>query len=176
MKTAAMALLLLMLSACAGVNIRPISTEQEKAAHSGDSSVQGYIVYAPLILFSVGETEVCTKPLPKDQTCPADAIRRVCGVGSPIVIPDFSKPFAVDIQTGLGKAGADIQIADGWRLTGVKDSSDNTALLTLLQKAVGVSIAATEAGCAELAGLYRWKIDPNARDTKPSLERVFPAR
>lgn len=176
MKTAAVVLLQLMLSACAGVTIRPISTQQESAAHSGDSSVRGYIVYAPLILFSVGETEVCTKGPPNNQSCPADAIRRVCGVGSPIVIPDFSKPFAVDIQSGLGKAGTDVQIADGWRLTGVKDSSDNTALLTLLQKAVGVSIAPTEAGCAELAGLYRWKIDPNTREAKPSLERIFPAR
>ncbi|HJY76707.1 MAG TPA: hypothetical protein VKE95_08750, partial [Burkholderiales bacterium] len=151
----------------------PISTQQEKAAHSGDSSVRGYIVYAPQVVFSVGEADVCTQPL-QNGKCPDGATRRLCVVGNPIVLPDFSKPFAVDIQSGLGKAGADVQIADGWRLTGVKDTSDNTALLTLLQKAAGLPLASTDKGCGEVAGLYRWKTDATPEAT-PSLERVFPA-
>ena len=168
MKTAAMALLLLMLSACAGVTITPISAQQERAAHSGGSSISGYIVYAPIIVFNVGETEVCTKVLQKDEACPANSIKRICAVGNPMVLPDYSKPFSVEIQTGLGKAGADIQIADGWRLTGVKDNSDNTALLGFLQKAIGMSVAPADAACKD-AGLYRWTTGET-----PTLEKLFP--
>jgi len=35
----------------------------------------------------------------------------------------------IDIKSGIGKAGADITIIDGWRLGSVKDNSDNTAML-----------------------------------------------
>jgi len=41
----------------------------------------------------------------------------------------IQKPYLIDVKSGLGKAGTDVTIIDGWRLGNVKDNSDNTAIL-----------------------------------------------
>ena len=146
------------LGGCAGVSIDPISADKAGKAHSQDGAVKGYIVYGAMIVMQIGETEVCTQR-GNDGKCTAN--KTVCTVGTPTVLPDYSKPYSVDIRSGLGKAGVEVQIADGWRLSGVKDASDNTALLSFLEKnifkteSVTKSTAAGPCGALE-PGLYQW--------------------
>lgn len=149
---------LALLGGCAGVSINPISPAKDRDAHTDAGGVSGYIVYAPMLVVQIGETELCTQRA-ADGKC--SAMKLVCTMSAPTVMPDYDKPFRVDIHSGLGKAGAEIQIADGWRLAGVKDTSDNTALLTFLEKAAGIKTQGLtetkDKPCGSVKpGLYRW--------------------
>jgi len=147
-----------LLAGCAGVSIDPISPTKSGAAHTDNGSVSGYLVYGPMIVMQIGESEVCTQRA-NDGKCTAN--KTLCTVGAPTALPDYSKPFAVNIRSGFGKAGVEVQIADGWRLSGVKDASDNTALLSFIEKNVlkteSIARAKPDKPCGALEpGLYQW--------------------
>ena len=173
MKTAVTAAILVFgMVGCAGVDIKPITEEESVSAHGYGRPVSGYIVYAPLVVVEVSQREVCVE---KDSQGSCKTHETRCAVGAPIVLPDYSKPFAVDIKSGFGKAGADISIADGWRLTGVKDSSDNTAALGVVEKSLGISpqslaLEVNQPGKCKAPGLYRMTIDPRGLKLSKLLE------
>ena len=149
------------LAGCSGVDIRPISPALERASHEKDGSASGYVVYGPMIVVEVTPREVCAAKNEKG-TCTESETR--CAAGTPFTLPDLSKPFLVDIKSGFGKSGVDLTIVDGWRLGNVKDNSDNSAILSLIEKVAvpllraGPDVATRKAGC-RAAGLYRVDIE-----------------
>jgi hypothetical protein len=152
----------LALAGCSGVEIRPISPALERASHEKDGSASGYVVYGPMVVVEVAPREVCLAKDAAKGTCTDEETR--CAVGTPFVLPDYTKPFLVDIKSGFGKAGVDVTIADGWRLGNVKDNSDNSAILGLVEK-IAVPLlraeksATTRRGGCSQPGLYRVEID-----------------
>lgn len=140
-----------MLTACAGIDIRGITPEQAADAHTGQFKGKGYIVYSPVVMVEIGM--VCV-----DKDANGACKKSECVARTPFVVPDHGKPFLVNVKAGLGKAGADIAITNGWQLGSMKDTSDNTAILGLVAKAVGLeranagATASAAASCT--AGLY----------------------
>jgi hypothetical protein len=149
------------LAGCSGVAIRPISPALERSAHEQDGTASGYVVYGPMVVVEVAQREVCVAK--NDKGACVDAETR-CAIGAPVFLPDLAKPFLVDIKSGFGKAGVDVTIADGWRLGNVKDNSDNSAILGLVEK-IAVPLlraeksATTRRGGCSQPGLYRVEID-----------------
>ena len=133
------------LAACAGLDIRPLTPAQAASAHAGDGPA-GYIVYAPLTVVEVSD-------------------RDGCRAGAPFQLPDYSKPYLVRSRTGLGRNGVDVAINEGWMLGGIKDTSDNGALLEAVGKVLGVrggpgaggagGGSGTAGGPCRAPGLYR---------------------
>ena len=146
---------------CAGVDITPITSNDAKQAHETNSP-NGYIVYEPVVLVEISKKEVCVK---KDEAGKCTSQETVCSVGAPFVMPDYKKPYRVNPRSGFGKSGAEITIADGWRLGGVKDTSDNTAILDFVGKAIGIGtksfiqMPAEKAVSCKDPGLYRVNIE-----------------
>lgn len=140
-----------MLTACAGIDIRGITPEQAADAHTGQFKGKGYIVYSPVVMVEIGMA--CA-----DKDANGTCKKSECVARTPFVVPDHGKPFLVNVKAGLGKAGADIAITNGWQLGSMKDSSDNTAILGLVAKAVGLERANAGATANEgescAAGLY----------------------
>ena len=150
----------LALAGCSGVDIRPISPALEREAHTRDGTASGYVVYGPMMVVEVAPREVCIAKGDKG-ACAASEPR--CAVGTPFALPDLAKPFLVDIKSGFGKSGVDLTIVNGWMLGGIKDHSDNTAILSLLEKVAVPMLRAGDdpakrAEC-RAAGLYRVDID-----------------
>jgi hypothetical protein len=160
------------LTGCAGLDLRSMTREQAASVHTKDNTISGYVLYAPMVVVDVTLREVCVG---KDAAGKCINEPR-CSAGSPFVLPDYSKPYRIDVRSGLGKAGVDVSIAEGWRLGGIKDSSDNTAVLGLVEKflaGAGVLTAKVTNGApgreCKAAGLYRVSID----DTGPTLTKLF---
>lgn len=160
-------------SACAGVTIKPISIDKAMQAHASDGNLNGYIFYSPVVVVELSDKVVCLVQKP-NQECEKSEI--TCSAGTPFVLPDYSKPFVVDIHSGFGKAGADISFKDGWLLSQVKDTSDNTAILGLVEKALaggfkGLSVEKitgdkVERRCAN-PGLYRVGLTKSGIELRP---------
>ena len=147
--------LALVLAGCSGVDIRPISPHYEKRAHEGEPTASGYVVYGPMVVVEISLREVCVARNEKGACTQQEA---VCAAGTPFVLPDLAKPFVVDVRNGFGKAGVDLAIAEGWRLTSLKDQSDNTAILGAIEKfalARTSDPAARRVGGCSAPGLYR---------------------
>lgn len=142
MNRAFVVLLTGLLAGCSGMVIQPLTAEQAKHFHSNDVANRGqsgYVVYAPKVYFAVGLDD-----------------KQNCTVGKPFVLPDYDRPYRLDSKPGLGKAGTEFTIADGWALGTFKDNSDNTALLTALVGGNGILLGKNgqrEAKCP--VGLYR---------------------
>ncbi len=139
------------IAGCAGVDITPISPAEEAAAHAGGGKLKGYIVYEPMVVVEVTQKQVGTTI--------------TCSAGTPFILPDTSRPFLVNARSGLGKAGVDVTIVNGWQLGNIKDSSDNTALLGTVEKILGVSgvkeiTREGPAGKCKEPGLYRVNLEP----------------
>lgn len=150
------------LAGCSGLPTRPISPALERSAHESDGAASGYVVYGPMVVVEVAQREVCIAK--NDKGACVDAETR-CAIGAPVVLPDLAKPFLVDIKSGFGKAGVDVTIVDGWRLGNVKDNSDNTAILGLIEKIAVPLLARAEPGATarrsgcRAPGLYRVEIE-----------------
>ncbi len=157
---AVISMIILGLSGCAGVDIRPISHEQALSAHQTGSTASGYIVYEPVVVVEV--SQVCVT---KDANGSCKDQETRCAAGMPFVLPDYSKPYLIDAKSGFGKAGVDITIVDGWRLSNVKDNSDNTAVLGMVGTLLGVikstpTLAKSDKGeKCKAPGLYRVTVD-----------------
>ncbi|MCE5211983.1 MAG: hypothetical protein LLG40_10550 [Deltaproteobacteria bacterium] len=157
-------LLVFVFCGCAGVSITPISKQDALDLHKPNAGKSGYVVYEPMVVVEINKKEVCVK---KDDAGKCTDTKPACAAGTPFVLPDYSKPYLIDIKSGIGKAGADITIIDGWRLGSVKDNSDNTAMLgdlVSLVKALRVPDTKDAGKCKE--GLYRVTID-NSSEDKP---------
>jgi hypothetical protein len=167
----------LLLGACSGVDIRPISPTLAAKAHGEEGAASGYVVYGPMVVVEV--SRVCVVKDAKG-ACRDDETR--CAAGAPFVLPDFTKPFLVDVRNGFGKAGVDLTIADGWRLAGIKDQSDNTAILGAIEKLALARMAeprtasegALRGGCAA-PGLYRVELTPTGMALNPLRLYLEPA-
>ena len=155
---------------CAGVDIKPISGQDAIDIHKSNSVQRGYVVYEQIVVVEVSKKEVCIK----EGT--GNKCEMKCTAGTPFVLPDYSKPYLINLKSGFGKAGSDVTINDGWRLGNVKDNSDNTAILgnimTLATKMAIRSPSKDNNKCAE--GLYRvhFEESPNA-PFSPSLKKLF---
>ena len=129
--------LFLTASGCASMKIAPLTQGKAGQAHENDSPVKsGYIVYAPMVLFEIKAGE-----------------HGGCVVGPTFTLPDYSKPYVIDSRSGFGKAGSEFTIADGWRLSTMKDSSDNSAFLALATKSL--ELRPDVANSCGNAGVYR---------------------
>jgi hypothetical protein len=145
------------LSGCAGVSIKPIPVTAAQNAHDNPTNLSGYIVYHPMVVVEIGEREICVAK-GSDGKCAKSELR--CAVGQPFTLPDYTKPYLIDITSGLGKAGAEVEIVEGWRLGKVKDQSDNTGILAFIQKIAEAKVLTVEPGqpttpACKRAGLYR---------------------
>jgi hypothetical protein len=148
-------LLAFLLAGCAGVDIRPVSPDRAEAAHEAGRDEHGYIVYAPVVVVEVAARQVCTTPEAKGKC----TLQTQCVAGAPFILPDYSRPYLVSTKTGLGRTGLDLSIVDGWRLGSLKDTSDNGAILGVLEKLAARKTAqeqdpGPDGGC-KAAGLYR---------------------
>jgi len=120
-----------MLVGCSGVEIHSLGHEQVRKASECTivgcaDALSGYVVYQPMVVVSVTLKQVC--PEGGDDCKDADKVN-LCEIGQPFEMPDYSRPFLVDVRSGLGHAGVELSFADGWRLESVTDNSDNTAVL-----------------------------------------------
>jgi hypothetical protein len=139
----------------------PISPDTADKAHSNAGSVKGYIVYEPVVVVELTLRTTCVEIGQDGKTCSKQEI--VCSAGAPFVLPNYSKPYLIDIKSGFGKAGVEVSFKDGWLLNSVKDSSDNTAVLTAVGKIFGLNLsssagsakALTEDRKCKAPGLYR---------------------
>lgn len=130
--------LAVLLGGCSGIIVQPLTKAEGEAFHNGGPTRQsGYVVYEPTVYFTISVDE-----------------KGLCVPGKTIVGPDYSRPYRIDSKTGLGKAGAEFTITDGWALGSFKDNSDNTAILGALLKAAGFAPNADKNGIT-CAGLYR---------------------
>ncbi len=147
---------------CAGVSITPLSQDEAAAIHRGDSKKNGYVIYEPLVVVEVSQIEVCIEKDSKGK-CKKSVTR--CSAGKPFVLPDYSKPYIIDIKSGFGKAGVELEFSDGWLLSKVKDNSDNTAVLGAVEKLLGLetksSIGTDSASGCKDPGIYRVNISPS---------------
>jgi len=133
------------LAGCAGLDIRPLTREQAASAHAGGGPA-GYIVYAPMTVIEVSDKDGCR-------------------AGAPFQLPDYSKPYLVRSRSGLGRNGVDVAINEGWMFGGIKDTSDNSALLDAVGTVFGIrggqggagpgGAGGTAAGSCRAPGLYR---------------------
>lgn len=127
-------------AACAGYSIERNGT--------GD----GYDVYAPYP-YLAGSTSV------KDGATSVTY--------SIVYLPDMSRRYRVRSWAGLGKADFTFTFADGWKLTGVTDKSDNTSVAESITKLVSLAqglIPKGLGGAADAAAgagpvLYRIEFD-----------------
>lgn len=104
------------LSACAGLDVTPVSPAQVRSAHRGGEKLDGYVVYAPMIVIEMGMN---------------DGV--LCSVGKPFLLPDTASPFLVNTRTGFGSTSVVLTIHDGWLLTGITNRSGNAAVERLLE-------------------------------------------
>ncbi len=139
--------LAVLLGGCAGVDIVPIPPEEAAGVHRKDAP-RGYIVYAPMVVVEIKADKAGG-----------------CAVGTTMVLPDYRRPYRVRVRNGFGKSGVDLEFQDGWLLGRVKESADNTAVLSALTEA----FQAQAVNCPA-AGLYRVNPDSGA------LERVLAYR
>ena len=160
MRPMAMVGAVLVLAGCSGVEIRPIAREDAESAHSARSIAAGYIVYAPVVVVEIAQRRLCVRKDSKGN-CEEEEVR--CAAGTPFVLPDRSKPYLINFRSGFGKAGAGVSIADGWRLSGIKDTADNQSVLGFLGKLpglAGVRVPDSVAGGGDCPpGLYRVDAD-----------------
>ena len=157
-----LSLLAATLAGCSGLDITTLSPDDEARSHAGGPKLSGYIIYAPMVVVEVSQKETCSVPEVKGK-CAGD-ITVTCSAGAPFVLPDTSKPFLVNSRSGFGKAGVDVTINNGWQLGAIKDSSDNTALLTTFEKilslgAARMAVREGPAGNCKAPGLYRVNLD-----------------
>lgn len=155
-----LALIAASVAGCAGLDITPLSPDQDKAAHAGGTALKGYVIYAPMVVVEVTRKTVCSKPKPDGQC--EGTLEVTCTAGTPFTMPDPTRPFLVNAQSGFGKAGVEVTITNGWQLGSLKDNSDNTAILGLIEKllplrAVPALAAPSPDTCK--AGLYRATYD-----------------
>lgn len=106
--------LLVVLVGCGGLRMTSITTERAAMAHQKETAVPGYIVYHPLLVVTLKEDK---------GTCKID--------GKPTMMPDYSKPFLLEIEPGLSNTNVDLRIEDGWRLGGATSKIDNTGWVQL---------------------------------------------
>lgn len=155
-----LALIAASVAGCAGLDITPLSPDQDKAAHAGGTALKGYVIYAPMVVVEVTRKTVCSKPKPDGQC--EGTLEVTCAAGTPFTMPDPTKPFLVNAQSGFGKAGVEVTITNGWQLGSLKDNSDNTAILGLVEKLLPLRSAAVPALASPetcKAGLYRATYD-----------------
>jgi hypothetical protein len=127
---------LTVLAGCAGLDIRPLTREQAALAHAG-SGPEGYIVYAPRTVIELSDKDGCR-------------------AGAPFQLPDYSRPYLVRSRAGLGHSGVDVAISEGWMLSGIKDTSDNAAVLDAAGRVFGTHGGQGGGGGAcHAPGLYR---------------------
>lgn len=152
------------LTGCAGLEITTLQPAQVSDARgSAGKALDGYVLYEPVVVIEVSVKDVCTAGRDDKGNCKAATVVQ-CSASIPFLLPDYSRPYLVRSKNGFGKAGVDITISDGWRLGGVKDNSDNTALLGTIEKLLGTSAVALrqsdEKTCKE-PGLYRAILEKN---------------
>jgi hypothetical protein len=122
----------------------------------------GYVVYEPLTVVEITQERPCET---KDASgkCTAYGASR-CKVGTPFYVPNYSRPTLINSRTGFGKAGVDVTISNGWQLGAVKDNTDSSAVLSLIEKVAGLSTAAIVPGLSPSAvgctkeGLYVFEL------------------
>jgi hypothetical protein len=160
---------------CAGLDITPISPADEAAAHAGVRPLKGYVVHAPMVVIEISRREVCPRDDKGKCTGPTEV---ACVAGTPFTLPDPTRPFLVDIRSGLGKAGVDVAIANGWQLGNLKDSSDNTAILGAIEKIAGTRLMPLSrddpGGRSCPAGLYRLRGDGTGFEPLPFIPARVP--
>ena len=131
--------LAMLLGGCGSVDIVPISPEEAAGAHREDAP-KGYIVYAPVVVVEIRADKAGG-----------------CAVSRTMVLPDYRRPYRVRVRNGFGKSGVELAFQDGWLLARVKESADNTAVLSALTEA----FQAQAVNCPA-AGLYRVNPDSGA--------------
>ena len=129
---------LVFLAGCGGLSIDP-----------GKDPKKGYTVYAPMVMVNVSRVRTCEK-LRRDGTC-EQGQSDSCVVGTPYVLPDYTKPFTVKFEKGLGSYSGSVTIENGWMLGAATSTGDPSDFLTNVGEAAAVM--ATSVTCTE--GIYK---------------------
>jgi hypothetical protein len=158
------------MSGCVGLDIKSLTPDQVKNAHSGaGDALEGYVVYHPMIIFPVENKMVCED---EKSNGDCDSPNKICSIGALNTVPDYSRPYLVKSRPGFGKSGVEIQIDDGWRLGKIKDESDNAAVLSdILDMVPSKEKDSFSGGLCDRPGLY--KMDYTEGETKPVLLKEY---
>lgn len=150
------------MSGCSGLDIKSMTLSEVQAARVKDNKkpLDGYVIYEPMTVVEISSKAVCQTTM-KDGKCEG-ASKIQCAASLPFQLPDYSKPYLIKSRTGLGKAGVDVTITDGWKLGGIKDSSDNSAILSFIEKGVFKSFTEDKSTTCKEPGLY--KLTPKLDD------------
>jgi len=141
---------------CAGLEITTLKADQVSTARTTGNALNGYVVYEPIVAIELSTKEVCLGGKDEKGNCKSALVTQ-CAATLPFTLPDYTRPYLVTSKTGFGKAGVEVAIADGWRLSNIKDSSDNTALLSAL--GVKTASASDKGTQCRTPGLYRLPLD-----------------
>jgi len=156
-----------LLTGCAGLEMTTLRPDQVTNARLATGTpLEGYVVYEPIVTVEVSIKDVCLAGKDDNGKCKAQTVTQ-CAASTPFLLPDYSRPYLIKSKSGLGKAGIDIAITDGWRLANIKDNSDNTAILGTFEKLLGLKSGVPDAGGTKCKapGLYRVTLE----EGKPAL-------
>ncbi len=149
------------LTGCAGLEIETLTSDQVKKARSDPGhALKGYVVYEPVVVVEISVKDACLAGKDEKDKCKAPTVVQ-CAASIPFLLPDYAKPYLVRSKNGLGKAGVDVAITDGWRLGSIKDNSDNTAVLGTIEKLLGVQSMGSDSKGSQCLdpGLYQVTTD-----------------
>jgi hypothetical protein len=153
-------IIVFLVAGCAGLDVKTLKSHEVKDARAkGGAPLSGYIVYEPMVIVSVSWPKICIGTEEPGGACKGQLVTHCAA--STLLLPDYEKPYLVSTRAGLGKAGAEVTIVDGWMLGTLKDSSDNAALVSALASfksspaTVQPSIAKKDEPGCKLPGLYR---------------------
>lgn len=158
-----------LLTGCAGLELKTLTPAQVADARSTQgSALDGYVLYEPVVVVEIAVKDVCLASKNDKGQCSAPTIKQ-CAASIPFLLPDYSRPYLLKSKSGLGKAGVDVAVSDGWRLGSLKDSSDNTAILGTLEKLFGVKelVPDGDAKTCKAPGLYRLNPSPGGDPLLP---------
>ncbi len=142
---------ILIWSGCAGVQVVPVQNETGSEGRVvGDEA--GVRFYRPALYVWI------TAP-------PPEKGERVAYEAKIVVLPDFSKEYAIRWRTGLGSVNPRFELTDGWNLTAFNSRADSAAA-TVIREATGTVVELGSAiggrqGERLEPGLYRLEVDGN---------------
>jgi hypothetical protein len=107
-------IILLLLMSCA--SIKSITPEEALNAHTKLHSVDGYIVFHPLVVVEVSENCIAAKSF---------------------LLPNYNRPFLVTIRAPFIGSPGSMVVEDGWRLSNLGGSTGTAAALGALIAGTG---------------------------------------
>lgn len=140
---------------CAGLSVTPLTPNQASLAHSDSSSINGYIAYHPAMIVAIGT---------KNGSCGIDSIQ---------YLPDYSKPYLVRIDKGIGSSTTKFDLTNGWMLSSASATVDNSVIseklfnkLSATTLTLSSESKAPDASLECVPGIYRYEYENGKQEFK----------